>query len=49
MKKQVWRNLKTEAAFLSTQGKRVSPAQLAAMLVEKSISELTHLRKAEES
>jgi hypothetical protein len=40
LKTQVWRRLKAEAASLSRQGKRVSPAQLAAMLVEKSISEL---------
>lgn len=40
MKKQVWRSLKAQAAFLSSHGKRVSPAQLAAMLVEKSVSAL---------
>jgi len=40
IKKQVWRSLKTQAAYLSSHGKRVSPAQLAAMLVEKSVSEL---------
>lgn len=40
IKKNVWSNLKAQAEFLSSQGKRVSPAQLAAMLVEKSISEL---------
>ena len=40
IKKQVWRNLKAQAAFLSRHGKRVSPAQLAAMLVERSVSEL---------
>ena len=39
IKKQVWRSLKAQAAFLSSHGKRVSPAQLAAMLVEKSISQ----------
>jgi len=39
LKKQVWRRLKAQAAFLSRHGKRVSPAQLAAMLVEKSVSE----------
>ncbi len=33
IKKQVWRILKAQAAFLSGQGKRVSPAQLAAVLV----------------
>ena len=40
LKKQVWRSLKAQAVLLSSHGKRVSPAQLAAMLVEKSISEL---------
>jgi len=40
LKKQVWRSLKAQAAALSSHGRRVSPAQLAAMLVEKSISEL---------
>lgn len=37
MKKQVWRSLKAQAAALSSHGRRVSPAQLAAMLIEKSI------------
>lgn len=40
IKKQVWRSLKAQAAYLSSRGKRISPAQLAAMLVEKSLSEL---------
>jgi hypothetical protein len=40
IKKQVWRALKAQAAHLSSHGKRVSPAQLAAMLVEKSVSQL---------
>ncbi len=40
IKKQVWSNLKAQANFLSRHGKSVSPAQLAAMLVEKSVSEL---------
>ena len=40
IKKTVWRCLKEHAAFLSNHGKRVSPAQLASMLVEKSVSEL---------
>jgi hypothetical protein len=29
-----------EGCYLSSRGKRISPAQLAAMLVEKSLSEL---------
>lgn len=40
IKKQVWRSLKAQAALLSSHGKRVSPGQLAAILVEKSVSEL---------
>lgn len=40
IRRQVWRNLKAQADLLSAHGKRVSPAQLAAMLVEKSVSEL---------
>ena len=40
IKKKIWRTLKAQAANLSSYGKRVSPAQLAAILVEKSISEL---------
>ncbi|MFI5110760.1 MAG: hypothetical protein ACHP78_18215 [Terriglobales bacterium] len=45
IRKQVWRSLKAQAAFLSSHGKRVSPAQLAAMLVEKSVFELQTGRK----
>jgi len=48
IKKQVWRSLKAQAAFLSSHGKRVSPAQLAAMLVEKSVSQLRTAQVAEE-
>lgn len=40
LRKNVWSSLKAQAEFLSNRGKRVSPAQLAAMLVEKSLSEL---------
>jgi hypothetical protein len=40
MKKKVWKTLKMQAAYLSSHGRRISPAQLAAMLVEKSVSEL---------
>lgn len=38
IKKDVWRNLKHQAEMLSREGRRVSPAQLAALLVEKSVS-----------
>lgn len=40
LRKRVWSSLKAQAHRLSSHGKRVSPAQLAAMLVEKSLSEL---------
>lgn len=40
LRKQVWRTLKAQAAALSSHGRRVSPAQLAAMLVERSVKEL---------
>ncbi|HXZ81218.1 MAG TPA: hypothetical protein VEG30_14920 [Terriglobales bacterium] len=41
IKKQgVWRTLKAQAAYLLSHGKRVTPAQLAAMLVEKSMLEM---------
>jgi hypothetical protein len=46
IKKQVWRSLKAQAAYLSIHGKRVSPAQLAAMLVEKSIAEINSVSKS---
>jgi len=49
IKKQVWRSLKAQAAFLSTRGRRVSPAQLAAMLVEKSVTELRTAQNPTES
>jgi len=42
LKKQVWRRLQTQAEHLSGLGKRVSPGQLAAMLLERSIDELEH-------
>lgn len=48
IKKQVWSSLKAQAAFLSSHGKHVSPAQLAAMLVEKGASGLETLKEPEE-
>ena len=47
IKKRVWSNLKAQASYLSSHGKHVSPAQLAAMLVEKSVSELKTAQDAE--
>ena len=40
LKKQVWKELQTHARVLSGQGKHVSPGQLAAMLLEKSVASL---------
>lgn len=40
LKKQVWRRLQMQAERLSGLGKPVSPGQLAAMLLEKSIDDL---------
>lgn len=40
IRKGVWSSLKAQADLLSRRGKRVSPAQLAALLVEKGLSEL---------
>jgi ubiquinone biosynthesis protein COQ9 len=42
LKTRVWRRLQTQAEHLSGLGKRVSPGQLAAMLLEKSVDELEH-------
>jgi hypothetical protein len=47
IKREVWRHLKAQAAFLSSHGKRVSPAQLAAILVEKSVAQLESLERPE--
>jgi hypothetical protein len=40
LKKDVWKDLQRHAALLSRLGQHVSPGQLAAMLIEKSISDL---------
>ncbi len=40
VKKQVWRRLQTQARHLSDLGKPVSPGQLAALLLERTINEL---------
>jgi hypothetical protein len=40
VRKQVWRELQRNATLLSRLGQHVSPGQLAAMLLEKSVSEL---------
>jgi hypothetical protein len=40
VRKDVWRQLQKYAALLSKVGDRVSPGQLAAILLEKNISDL---------
>ena len=40
LKKQVWQRLQAQAQHLSDRGKRVSPGQLAALLLERTINEL---------
>jgi hypothetical protein len=40
IRKQVWKELQRHAALLSKLGQPVSPGQLAAMLLEKSLSRL---------
>jgi hypothetical protein len=40
IKKQVWRELQKHASLLSRLGQPVSPGQLAAMLLENSVSHL---------
>ena len=40
LKKQVWKRLQAQAKHLSRWGKPISPGQLAAMLLEKSVADL---------
>jgi hypothetical protein len=40
VRKQVWKELQRHAALLSRLGQHVSPGQLAAILLEKSVTEL---------
>ncbi len=40
LKKQVWKRLQAQAELLSSLGKPVSPGQLAALLLEKSVADL---------
>lgn len=40
LRKQVWEDLQRQANLLSSLGKHVSPGQLAAMLLERSVSNL---------
>jgi hypothetical protein len=43
LKRQVWKDLQKHATLLSRLDQRISPGQLAAMLLEKRISELMGL------
>lgn len=45
LKKQVWRRLQMQAEHLSGLGKPVSPGQLAAMLLEKSIDDMEPVKQ----
>ena len=45
LKKQVWKRLQTQAEHLSGLGKPVSPGQLAAMLLEKSVDDMEPLEQ----
>jgi hypothetical protein len=40
IKKEVWKLLQRRALMLSRLGKRVSPGQLAALLLERTVSDL---------
>jgi hypothetical protein len=40
VKKEVWKELKRQAAVLSKVGDRVTPGQLAAMMLEESVAAL---------
>jgi hypothetical protein len=40
LRKHVWKELQAQANVLSSLGRRVSPGQLAAMLLERSLSDL---------
>jgi hypothetical protein len=40
LRKHVWKALQTQASALSRLGRHVSPGQLAAMLLERSVSDL---------
>lgn len=40
VRKQVWREIQGHASRLSSLGQRVSPGQLAAILLERSVSDL---------
>ena len=43
VRKQVWKELQRRAALLSRLGQPVSPGQLAALLLERGVSELRRL------
>jgi hypothetical protein len=45
LRKQVWRELQAQANRLSRLGRHVSPGQLAAMLLERGLSDLEPQRE----
>ena len=45
LRKHIWRELQVQANVLSNLGRHVSPGQLAAMLLERSLSELEPQRE----
>ena len=45
LRKQVWRELQVQANLLSSLGRHVSPGQLAAVLLERSLSDLEAQRQ----
>ena len=47
LKKQVWRDLQTRAEQLSGLGKPISPGQLAAILLEKSVETMSVVEEEE--
>jgi hypothetical protein len=44
LRKHVWKELQAQASVLSSLGRHVSPGQLAAMLLERSLSDLASPR-----
>lgn len=49
LRKQVWKELQTKASALSRSGRHVSPGQLAAVLLERSLSDLERSGKSSAS
>jgi hypothetical protein len=45
LRKHVWKELQAQANELSSLGRHVSPGQLAALLLERSLSDREHQRR----